>query len=182
MPGLTNAEEPARAKVFRVWKHVLTEDLSVDPHPSTATVIPVFGDPVVQALTWLKVCREATADTGWDPAVAQQRTTDHLKVTARSNHSFVRLPGNAQRRLIHRQQRQDQPSRGAYLVFREALGRHSSCLGVDWLNYQTMYGLTNLDGIGLDRLEHSGTNPSEGRQRARHHVVDDAAHSFRSTS
>jgi hypothetical protein len=91
-PGFAAGEEFAGAQVVGRVQRGLPEDLGVDADP--AGVVPVLGDPVVEALARLEVRGETAADPRGDAAVTEERSSGRRSGGRRSAGSRDRFEGS----------------------------------------------------------------------------------------
>lgn len=165
-PRLTTTEEFSRLQIMGVRKDVLSEDLRIDADPPLARVVPVLGDPVVHALSRLKVGGETTTDPGGKTAVAQKRTTQNCKVPTGSDEPLVGFTGGGHRCRIERKQALEQNACRPDLVFVESVGRQIQRLSIGGLDHQVRHYPAYFHGVGGERLEGERVHSIDAGERS----------------
>ena len=135
------------------------EYLRVNADPAAVAVVPVLGDPVVEALARLEVRGETAPSPRRQPAVAKQRAAQHREMPARADDSPGRAARQVQRGAIERHQDLDEPRGWADVLLGEAVRPHAERRRVARLEDQAVHVRANADGIGGD--------PGKPRERGR---------------
>ena len=150
--------------------------LGVDPDPALAGLLPVLGDPVIQAEPGLEVGTEAAASAGRDTAVAQQRAAQYDEGPAGADQPPPGLARDVQRRGVQRQHGTDDRAGRPDLSFAQPVGVQAQVRRLEGMEHQARDEPADADRIGWDGLEHGPADPADVRQLTRSGVVDHAGH------
>jgi len=150
--------------------------LGVDPDPPFAGLVPVFGDPVIQAEPGPEVRTETAASTGRDTAVAQQRAAQYDEGPAGADQPPPGLARDVQRRGVQRQHGTDDRAGRPDLLSAEPAGVQAKVRRLEGVQHQAGDEPADADRIGRDGLERGHADLADVRQRARSGVVDRVGH------